>query len=69
MTKRAFSLEHAGFGRRIGWPTKEGRVIERTEFLAFDEGRPKTYYPGANSPGRFRLSRRLCRPLLGKYRK
>jgi hypothetical protein len=32
-------------GGSIAWPTKEGRVIERTEFLDFDDGRPKTYYP------------------------
>ena len=32
-------------GGSIAWPTKEGPVIERTEFLDFDDGRPKTYYP------------------------
>ena len=32
-------------GGSIAWPTKGGRVIERTEFLDFDDGRPKTYYP------------------------
>ncbi len=30
-------------GGSIAWPVKEGRVIERTEFLTFDDGRPKTY--------------------------
>ncbi len=33
-------------GGSIAWPVKEGRVIERTEFLNFDDGRPKTYLPG-----------------------
>ncbi|MDE2375084.1 MAG: AAA family ATPase, partial [Hyphomicrobiales bacterium] len=32
-------------GGSIAWPLKEGRVIERTEFLTFDDGRPKTYLP------------------------
>jgi hypothetical protein len=32
-------------GGSIAWPTKEGRVIERTEFLEFEDGRPRTYYP------------------------
>src|SRR5262249_35911827 len=32
-------------GGSIAWPTKEGRVIERTEFLDFKDGRPKAYYP------------------------
>lgn len=30
-------------GGSIAWPLKEGRVIERTEFLEFDDGRPKQY--------------------------
>lgn len=30
-------------GGSIAWPTKEGRVIERTEFLDFEDGRPKVY--------------------------
>ena len=30
-------------GGSIAWPTKEGRVIERTEFLEFEDGRPKIY--------------------------
>lgn len=30
-------------GGSIAWPIKEGRVIERTEFLDFDDGRPKVY--------------------------
>ena len=30
-------------GGSIAWPVKEGRIIERTEFLDFDDGRPKTY--------------------------
>lgn len=33
-------------GGSIAWPTKPGRVIERTEFLTFDDGRPRWYYPG-----------------------
>ena len=32
-------------GGSIAWPIKEGRVIERTEFLDFDDGRPKVYMP------------------------
>ncbi len=32
-------------GGSIAWPTKEGRVIERTEFLDFEDGRPKIYLP------------------------
>jgi hypothetical protein len=30
-------------GGSIAWPVKAGRVIERTEFLSFDDGRPKVY--------------------------
>lgn len=30
-------------GGSIAWPVKQGRVIERTEFLTFDDGRPKSY--------------------------
>ena len=33
-------------GGSIAWPMKEGRVMERTEFLDFDDGRPKAYLPG-----------------------
>ncbi len=33
-------------GGSIAWPTKPGRVIERTEFVTFDDGRPRWYYPG-----------------------
>jgi hypothetical protein len=32
-------------GGSIAWPVKEGRVIERTDFLTFDDGRPKSYLP------------------------
>jgi hypothetical protein len=32
-------------GGSIAWPVKEGRVIERTEFRTFDDGRPKSYLP------------------------
>jgi hypothetical protein len=32
-------------GGSIAWPTKPGRVIERTEFMNFDDGRPSFYYP------------------------
>jgi hypothetical protein len=32
-------------GGSIAWPLKEGRIIERTEFLIFNDGRPKTYLP------------------------
>ena len=30
-------------GGSIAWPIKDGRVTERTEFLDFDDGRPKVY--------------------------
>ena len=30
-------------GGSIAWPVKDGRVIERTEFLTFTDARPKTY--------------------------
>ena len=30
-------------GGSIAWPIKEGRVIEQTQFLDFDDGRPKAY--------------------------
>ena len=33
-------------GGSIAWPTKPGRVLERTEFLIFEDGRPKVYFPG-----------------------
>jgi len=32
-------------GGSIAWPVKQGRVIERTEFLTFEDGRPRTYLP------------------------
>ena len=32
-------------GGSIAWPVKEGRVIERTDFMTFDDGRPKVYLP------------------------
>ena len=33
-------------GGSIAWPVKPGRVLERTEFVTFDDGRPRFYYPG-----------------------
>ncbi|MBM3555581.1 MAG: hypothetical protein FJX47_08515 [Alphaproteobacteria bacterium] len=33
-------------GGSVAWPTKPGRVIERTEFVEFDDGRPRMYLPG-----------------------
>jgi hypothetical protein len=33
-------------GGSIAWPTKPGRIIERTQFLTFSDDRPKVYYPG-----------------------
>ena len=33
-------------GGSIAWPTKPGRILEKTEFLIFDDGRPRLYYPG-----------------------
>ncbi len=30
-------------GGSIAWPLKDGRIIERTEFLDFNDGRPKAY--------------------------
>ena len=30
-------------GGSIAWPLKKGRVVERTEFLSFDDGRPTSY--------------------------
>ncbi len=30
-------------GGSIAWPVKDGRIIERTEFLEFTDGRPKVY--------------------------
>ena len=33
-------------GGSVAWPVKPGRVIERTEFLVFDDVRPRQYYPG-----------------------
>ena len=31
-------------GGSIAWPTKEGRVTERTEFIDFQDGRPNIYF-------------------------
>ena len=47
-------------GGSIAWPVKEGRIIERTEFLDFDDGRPKATCR-SRSPGRFRRRSRRCR--------
>lgn len=33
-------------GGSIAWPVKPGRVLERTEFQTFDDGRPRCYFPG-----------------------
>jgi hypothetical protein len=33
-------------GGSIAWPAKPGRVLERTEFHLFDDGRPKLYVDG-----------------------
>ena len=33
-------------GGSVAWPAKPGRVIERTEFRAYDDGRPRQYLPG-----------------------
>ena len=33
-------------GGSIAWPAKPGRVLERTEFCVFDDGRPKVYLSG-----------------------
>ncbi len=33
-------------GGSIAWPAKPGRVLERTEFHLFDDGRPKVYVDG-----------------------
>jgi AAA domain-containing protein len=33
-------------GGSIAWPAKPGRVLERTEFHLFDDGRPKIYVDG-----------------------
>ena len=33
-------------GGSIAWPAKPGRVVERTEFISFDDGRPLVYVPG-----------------------
>ena len=33
-------------GGSIAWPAKPGRVLERTEFHLFDDGRPKVYLDG-----------------------
>jgi hypothetical protein len=33
-------------GGSIAWPHKPGRIVECTEFVLFDDDRPKIYYPG-----------------------
>ena len=33
-------------GGSIAWPAKPGRVLERTEFHLFNDGRPKVYVDG-----------------------
>ncbi len=33
-------------GGSVAWPTKPGRIVERTEFVAFDDRRPRIYLPG-----------------------
>jgi hypothetical protein len=33
-------------GGSVAWPVKPDRIIERTEFLTFDDGRPRVYLPG-----------------------
>ncbi|HSM19887.1 MAG TPA: hypothetical protein VK844_05910, partial [Hyphomicrobiales bacterium] len=33
-------------GGSIAWPVKPGRVIELTEFVTFEDGRPRVYFPG-----------------------
>src|SRR5512132_4243612 len=38
-------------GGSIAWPAKPGRVLERTEFHLFDDGRPKVYVDGQLARG------------------
>jgi hypothetical protein len=33
-------------GGSVAWPVKHDRIVERTEFLTFDDGRPRVYLPG-----------------------
>ena len=33
-------------GGSVAWPAKPGRVVERTGFVTFDDGRPRMYLPG-----------------------
>jgi AAA domain len=33
-------------GGSIAWPVKPDRIVERTEFLTFDDRRPRVYLPG-----------------------
>jgi len=33
-------------GGSVAWPVKPGRILERTEFHTFDDGRPRIYLPG-----------------------
>ena len=33
-------------GGSVAWPVKPDRVVERTEFLTFDDGRPRVCLPG-----------------------
>jgi AAA domain len=33
-------------GGSVAWPVKPDRIVERTEFLTFDDGRPRVYLPG-----------------------
>jgi hypothetical protein len=30
-------------GGSVAWPVKPNRIVERTEFVAFDDGRPRVY--------------------------
>lgn len=47
-------------GGSVAWPAKPGRIVERTEFVAFDDGRPRMYLPGqiarAFPPAQFSLA-------------
>jgi AAA domain len=33
-------------GGSVAWPVKPDRIVERTEFPTFDDGRPRVYLPG-----------------------
>ena len=33
-------------GGSVAWPVKPDRIVERTEFLTFGDGRPRVYLPG-----------------------